>query len=103
MTAEVVVNDCTARTTTRRALTAAEQQQADADSATGVQVSSVQATRDANRQTLIDRATQALDTNRAFTALPSPTQAQALAQVQALTRQNTALIRLLVGLLDATD
>lgn len=54
------------------------------------------------RRTLEDRATQALDANRAFLALQSPTNAQTLAQVRSLTRQNTALIRLLLGRLDAT-
>lgn len=46
----------------------------------------------------------ALATNRAFLALAQPaTNAQALAQVQALTRQNIALIRLVADLLDGTE
>lgn len=57
------------------------------------------------------KATQALTTNAAFLALPdlpaSPTNAQVVAAVRslidqgrALTRQNNALIRLLLGALD---
>lgn len=56
-----------------------------------------------NRATLGDRATQALATNATFLALQSPTAAQTLAQVRALTRQHSALFRLLLGLLDDTD
>jgi hypothetical protein len=58
---------------------------------------------DGNRTTLTDRAATALQGNRDFLALASPTNAQTLAQVKDLTRQNTALIRLLLGLLDGTD
>lgn len=57
----------------------------------------------ANRATLVDRAATALQANRDFLALASPTNAQTLAQVKALTRQNTALIRLALGRLDSTD
>lgn len=56
-----------------------------------------------NRATLVDRATQALATNATFLALASPTNAQTLAQVRSLTRQTSALIRLLLGRLDSTD
>jgi riboflavin biosynthesis pyrimidine reductase len=56
-----------------------------------------------NKTTLTDRATSALVANRDFLALASPTQADALAQIKDLTRQNTALIRLILGLLDGTD
>jgi hypothetical protein len=55
------------------------------------------------RRNLEDRARAALDTNRTFLALASPTNAQTLAQVRQLTRQNTALIRLLLNQLDSTD
>lgn len=50
-----------------------------------------------------DRALSALDVNAAFLALASPTNAQLAAQVKALTRQSTALIRLVLGSLDSTD
>ncbi|MFM1964892.1 MAG: hypothetical protein RL134_617, partial [Actinomycetota bacterium] len=53
--------------------------------------------------TLVQRAQTALQGNRDFLALSAPTNAQTLAQVKALTRQNTALIRLLLGLLDDTE
>lgn len=56
-----------------------------------------------NRQALTDQAAAALATNRTFLALASPTNAQIAAQVKALTRQNNALVRLALGLLDGTD
>jgi hypothetical protein len=46
-------------------------------------------------------AETALATNAAFLAIASPTNAQAVAQVQALTRQNTRVIQLLVSLIDS--
>lgn len=100
--ADIVIVDCSAKTTTSRPLTPQEQTVRAADATIGEQAAQVEATRFTSRQILIDRATAALQTNRDFTALANPT-AQALAQVQALTRQNTALIRILLGLLDATD
>lgn len=60
-------------------------------------------TQSTNRATIQQQATQALDTNRTFLALASPTNAQTLAQVKALTRQNQGLIRLLLNQLDATN
>lgn len=57
----------------------------------------------ANRQTIEDAAKQALATNRTYLGVNSSTAAQTTAQVKALTRQNNGLIRLLLGLLDATD
>lgn len=49
-----------------------------------------------NADTLRDRAAQALATNAAFLAVASPTNAQTLAQVKALTRQVNGILRLLV-------
>lgn len=54
----------------------------------------------ANEQTIRDRATQALAANATFMALASPTNAQTLAQVKALTKQLNGLIRLTVRALD---
>lgn len=56
-----------------------------------------------NADTLRQQATQALAANRTYVGLASPTSAQTTAQVKALSRQNNGLIRLLLGLLDATD
>lgn len=59
---------------------------------------------EANRTALDeDKATQALATNATFLALASPTHAQTLAQVKALTRENTAIIRLLLNKLDTDE
>lgn len=58
---------------------------------------------DGNRTTLEQRAANALQTNRDFLALATPTNAQVVAQVKALTRQNNGIIRLLLGRLDGTD
>lgn len=63
----------------------------------------VRRTQDTNRATLVERARAALTTNRDFLAVPTPTNAQTLAQVRALTRQMNAALRLLVGDLDGTD
>lgn len=56
-----------------------------------------------NRQTLEQRADQALQTNATYIALASPTNAQHFAQLKAVTQECSALIRLLLRRLDATD
>lgn len=48
----------------------------------------------ANAGALVAKARAALATNAAFLAIASPSNAQAVAQVQALTRQVNALIKL---------
>lgn len=58
---------------------------------------------EANARTLREAAASALAANRTFLALSSPTQTEVRTQVQSLTRQNTALIRLLLGMFDATN
>lgn len=56
-----------------------------------------------NAATLRDRARTAVQGNRDFLALASPTNAQTLAQVKALTRQNNAIIPLVLGVTATTD
>lgn len=56
-----------------------------------------------NRLTIEDKARLALEANRTFLALSSPTNAQTLAEVKALARQNNGIIRLLLNKLDGTD
>jgi hypothetical protein len=56
-----------------------------------------------NADTLQTRARTALAANATFLALASPTNAQVTAQVQRLTRECTALIRLIVNELSTTD
>jgi hypothetical protein len=54
----------------------------------------------ANEQALRQRAQTALANNQAFLGLAAPTNAQAVAQVQALTRQVNGLMRFLLGTFD---
>lgn len=57
----------------------------------------------ANGSTLRQQAQQALAANRTYAALATPTAAQTTAQVQRLSRQQNAIIRLLLGDLTGTD
>jgi hypothetical protein len=49
------------------------------------------------------KAANAIGGNITALGVGSPTNAQVVAQVKALTRQNNALIRIVLGLLDSTD
>jgi transcriptional accessory protein Tex/SPT6 len=60
-------------------------------------------TQAANEATLLQKASAAVQGNRDFLALTAPTNAQVVAQVKALTRQNNALIRLIVRDFTGTD
>lgn len=55
------------------------------------------------RRTIEAQAQTALANNAAYLAISSPTQAQAIAQVEALTRQVNKLIRLVLNRLDDTE
>lgn len=58
---------------------------------------------DLNAAAITVKAQQALTANATFRTIATPTNADIVAQVKALTRQNTALIRLVLGLFDADD
>lgn len=60
-------------------------------------------TANTNEETLQNRAHAALSANETFLALPTPTNAQVLAQVQRLTKECSGVIRLLLSELDSTS
>jgi hypothetical protein len=73
----------------------------------GEDVETIPTAQQANAQTIISRAKTAITGNNAFIAIgPAPTNAQIISQVTLLTRENTAIIKLLLdelgvlGLLD---
>lgn len=69
---------------------------------TPAQVAAIPAcTTDANQATLRSRAATALATNATYEAIASPTAAQQAAQIKALTRQSSGVIRLLLGQFDS--
>jgi hypothetical protein len=78
---------------TSRPFTAEENASADADAA--------EALADTNLADLIAKGRAALDRNATFLAITSPTTAQAVTQVKALTRQVNALIKITAR--DLTD
>lgn len=66
-----------------------------ADQATGSQVLV------SNETSIRDRLQLAMDTNNTYLAISAPTAAQTTAQVKALARQNTALIRMVLRRFDS--
>lgn len=70
---------------------------------TADQVSAAARTAITNAATIRTQAQTAMAGNKAFLAIASPTAAQVAAQVKALTRQNQALIRLALKMLDGVD
>lgn len=56
-----------------------------------------------NKRSLEAKSNTALTANATYIAIASPTNAQTTAQVKALSRQNNALIRLLLKKLDTTN
>lgn len=56
-----------------------------------------------NKRSLEDKATQAIELNNTYLARTSPTAAQTTAQVKLLTRENNAIIRLLLKKLDSVS
>lgn len=74
-----------------------------ADGSRSVQYTPGPGTPAANQQTLQNRAQAAQAANATFLALASPTNAQTLAQVQLLTKECNALIKLALGLFADTS
>ncbi len=56
-----------------------------------------------NAVTIRQQATTALDNNRTYLAIATPTAAQVAAQVRALTQEMNGVIRLILGKLDGTN
>lgn len=91
----VYVYGADGKETSRTPYTAAQNAAADTAAA--------EATAGVNEQTLRDRARAAMTGNATYLGRSSPTAAQNTAQIQALTRQVNALIKLEVRDLNATD
>lgn len=98
-----LIVDCSSGQERIEPLTAEEQADAAAIAAEAESVTATQQVRAGNRTTIEQQATAALDTNRTFLAIASPTAAQNAAQAKALTRQMNGIIRLLLNRLDGTD
>jgi phenylpropionate dioxygenase-like ring-hydroxylating dioxygenase large terminal subunit len=103
--ADVVEIDALTGEVVERAFTVAELAQRAADDAAESEQEAILATLHTNRDTLEQQAQAALEQNRiAIAADPAAvTLAQVAGQVQALSAQNNALIRLVLGLLDSTN
>lgn len=94
--------DCSTGQAVTVVLTAAEQADFDARLAAAPALAAAAAARQANGLTLQQRAQAALARNATYLALPTPTLVDQAAQVASLTRECSALIRLLLGVLDST-
>ncbi len=79
-----------------------EQRPLTTDEAAALAAQDTAQTASTNHVSLRDKASQALAANSTYLALVTPTVAQNTAQVQRLTRENNALIRLMIGALDTT-
>lgn len=101
--ADVVEVDAATGTVTERDFTPDELVQRTADQQAHAAAKAVTDVLDGNRSTLTERATTALAGNRDFLALPSVSNAEAVAQIKDLTRQSSALIRLLLNAVEDVD
>jgi hypothetical protein len=88
---------------TERGFTPEEILQRQADDQEQASQESILSTMSTNRKTLEQQAQASLAQNKAAIAATSPTNAQVVAQVKALSAQNNALIRLVLGLLSETE
>jgi hypothetical protein len=103
--ADVIEVDALTGEAVERDFTAQEKAQRQADAAAASEQETILAAMHTNRETLEQQAQAALEQNRAAIAANpnSVTLAQVAGQVQALSAQNNALIRLVLGLLDSTN
>lgn len=86
-----------------RDFTPEELAQREADQAEHAIRQAAEAILSGNRTTIEEAALGALQGNRDFLALATPSQGDALAQIKDLTRQNNRIIRLLLNALDGAD